>query len=729
MTCAYTIPLLLCLLDNDDIFSNPEKHEELITEMKIEAALITNNSPYAEVRSVVDNHDDPTMPCSTIRCWFMGLIFSAAIAFINGFFEIRQPAIYVTSNVPQLLAYPFGKFLEKTLPDWGITLFGVRHSLNPGPFNKKEHMMIAIMASIAKSTPFTNYLVWIQYLPQYFNMPWAISFGYQILIALSTNFIGYGLAGLCRRFLVYPSSCVWPSSLVTIALNTAFHNEANPEAMGPFGQIWRWSRLKFFAITCVGMFAWFWLPNSLFAALTYFSWMTWISPNNKPLTWITGSQHGLGMNPFPTFDWNLLTFWVDPLMVPFFTTFNLAMGITLGFLIISGMYFTNALFTSYFPINNNLPYDNMAQAYDVKRIVDSRGIIDQDMYQAYSPPYLTAASATQYMSWFAVYTATVTYAVLFHRREIVMGFRDLVNSYRPSKKDEVEKGRALDVHSRLMKSYKEVPEWWYLVCLVLASILGCLGVGLWPTYTTPGVVFYGIALALVFVVPCGIIMAMTGVEISLNVLAEFIGGAWVEGNAISMCFFKSFGYITCSHALHFSQDLKLAHYLKIPPRMTFAAQMVPTIVSTFVCVGILQYQIHLPNICTPEAPFRLYCPAVNSYFTSAIMWGTVGPKKLWGVGGQYAVTLVAFPLGAAVVLAYWFVANRFPKNNVLRNFHPVVLFYGGIMFAPYNLTYLWPAVPVAFFSWIYLKSRYLGLWSKVYLPLKRNTKTRRDVMC
>lgn len=100
--------------------------------MKLEAAMITNNSPYAEVRAVVSNRDDPTMPCSTIRAWVIGIFFAGALGFINQFFDPRQPAIYLQANVAQLLAYPCGKFFENFLPDWGVTLFGTRHSLNPG---------------------------------------------------------------------------------------------------------------------------------------------------------------------------------------------------------------------------------------------------------------------------------------------------------------------------------------------------------------------------------------------------------------------------------------------------------------------------------------------------------------------------------------------------------------------------------------------------------------------
>lgn len=84
--------------------------------MKLEAAIISNNSPYSEVRAVVDNFDDPTIPCSTVRAWVIGLAFSALLGFINQLFSIRQPAITVLANVAQLLSYPIGKFMAMVLP-------------------------------------------------------------------------------------------------------------------------------------------------------------------------------------------------------------------------------------------------------------------------------------------------------------------------------------------------------------------------------------------------------------------------------------------------------------------------------------------------------------------------------------------------------------------------------------------------------------------------------------
>lgn len=210
------------------------------------------------------------------------------------------------------------------------------------------------MANVGWHYPYTNNIIWSQYLPQFFNQSYAGQFSYQILIALATNFIGYGIAGLCRRFLVYPSYCVWPSSLVTIALNSAFHGGKNTPVQSPFRSIWSISRLKWFSLVFGCMFVYFWFPQHIFTALGYFSWISWISPNNVNLDAITGMNGGLGLNPWPTFDWNTLLFdETDPLMVPFVNTFNKWLGQFLSMPVIIGLWYTNAYNTGYFPINDN----------------------------------------------------------------------------------------------------------------------------------------------------------------------------------------------------------------------------------------------------------------------------------------------------------------------------------------------------------------------------------------
>lgn len=144
--------------------------------------------------------------------------------------------------------------MERVLPTRRYSLFGWTFTLNPGKFSPKEHMLITIMASVSFSYPYTAFLIPTQALPQYFGQDYARDFGYQLLTTMGINFVGYGLAGLARRFIVYPSSALWPSSLATVALNKAFHTERNEPVKGPFGWVYRKSREQVFLLACGAMF-------------------------------------------------------------------------------------------------------------------------------------------------------------------------------------------------------------------------------------------------------------------------------------------------------------------------------------------------------------------------------------------------------------------------------------------------------------------------------------------
>jgi len=406
--------VLTFLIADDDVVQHPENHEDRIYRMKVEAALITGNSPYAEVRAVVDNHDDPTMPSSTIRAWIIGLFFSCLLASINQFFSIRQPSVSLNATVTQVLAYPCGKFFERFLPDWGVTIWGIRHSLNPGPFNRKEHMLITIMANVASGQPYTAQIIWIQYLPTFFNQAWATEFMYQILLALSTQFIGYGVAGLTRRFLVYPSYTVWPRSLVTMGVNSVFHAKDNNSAVaGPFKRIYTMTRYKLFVVTSAASFVYFFLPGYLFRNLSSFSWMTWIAPDNVILSTITGFSYGLGINPLPTFDWNVVSTLVDPLMLNYFVTLNFLAGASVAAVAAFVMWYTNTLWTAYIPIFTNGTFDHKGNSYNISRAIDEEtGLFDGDKYKNYSPPFISAAQLIAYFCHFAQIPAVIMVRLL-----------------------------------------------------------------------------------------------------------------------------------------------------------------------------------------------------------------------------------------------------------------------------------------------------------------------------
>jgi hypothetical protein len=198
------------------------------------------------------------------------------------------------------------------------------------------------------------------------------------------------------------------------------------------------------------MFVWFWFPDYIFGALSLFNWIAWISPKNFTLTAITGINKGLGVNPFPTFDWNIVTHHLDPLIIPYHVTLNSFVGVILGGITIAGLYWTNAYNTGYLPINSNTMYNHFGKAYNVSQVLDARGWLNETKYQAYSPVYIAASSITMYYFFFAVYAATVSYAYLFHGHDIALGFRSLIKGFKSRGTDDFK-----DVHTKLMSAYKE----------------------------------------------------------------------------------------------------------------------------------------------------------------------------------------------------------------------------------------------------------------------------------
>ncbi|KAJ7182199.1 oligopeptide transporter 4 [Mycena crocata] len=392
-----------------------------------------------------------------------------------------------------------------------------------------------------------------------------------------------------------------------------------------------------------------------------------------------------------------------PFFILWLTNSQFFMGAILSFPVIVGLWYSNTWNTGYLPINSNHVFDNTGSSYNVSNAVGSNTLFNQTLYENYSPAYLAAGNLVIYGGFFAVYTATLSHAILYHRHEIAHGFRSLISRKKTS---EVHK----DVHVRLMLAYKEVPEWQYLAVLVIAIGLGAAGVGVYPTQTSPAVVLYGVFLAVIFVLPIGIILAITNVPITLNVLAELFGGLWFPGNAVAMNYFKSYGYVTTAHTLNFAQDLKLAHYMHIAPVHTFWAQIYATVVSSFVCIGILNFQMTKINgVCSPDQINHFTCPGINTFFTASVLWGTLGPKRMFGAGGIYNSLLYCFLIGAVLPVPFYVLRKRFKTFEYV---HVPVVLAGTLTWAPYNLSNVWPAVPIAYVFNVYVKKRYIAWWSK-----------------
>lgn len=64
---------------------------------------------------------------------------------------------------------------------------------------------------------------------------------------------------------------------------------------------WTISRYRFFMLALGASFCWYWLPDFIMPALSYFTFICWAAPSNRVVNQIFGMNSGMGLLPL-TFD-------------------------------------------------------------------------------------------------------------------------------------------------------------------------------------------------------------------------------------------------------------------------------------------------------------------------------------------------------------------------------------------------------------------------------------------
>ncbi|KAJ7776309.1 OPT oligopeptide transporter protein-domain-containing protein [Mycena metata] len=651
-------------------------------------AIEEEDSPFPEVRASVSNIDDPDMPALTFRMWFVGLFLCTVSSSLNVFFNFRSPAPSVVPVALLLIAHPFGKFLAYILPITTYRFRSFEFSFNPGPWNIKEHVLVFIMANVAVGNPYAiNAIVVSEF---FYNI--KIDYWFALVLVLATQLTGFGLAGICRRFLVWPASMVWPQNLVACTLLNTLHAEDDQGAGGM-------TRYRYFVLVTLGSFFFFFLPGFLFKALSVFSFVCWAAPKNVLLNQLFGVYSGLGMSVL-TFDWSQISWIGSPLMVPWWAEVHVFLGFVLFFWVLTpALYYTNTWALAYFPITAILPFDRYGHTYDVSAILTQGDQFNATAYAQYSPLYLPATYAMTYLIAFALSTCVIVHTLLYHGQSLWNGI----------KKMRVESD---DIHAKLMRSYPEVPDWWYLLSFCVFFGLAIVGMEVWHTGVPVWGLILAVALPIIYILPSGFIYAMTGQEITLNLLAQIVPGSLLPGSPLANMMFKAYSVQTLTEATSFIQDLKLGHYVKVPPRATFLVQLVGTVAAAFLQVGVKTWIFsNVVDICQPTQQDQLTCPHNQVFFTASAIWGLIGPSRQFGIGSMYQPHLYALAIGAVLPLPFYFWQRRYPNSWIKYISTPVIL--NGVSGIP-------PAVGINYSAWFavgaifqyFVRKRSFVWWSK-----------------
>ena len=192
------------------------------------------------------------------------------------------------------------------------------------------------------------------------------------------------------------------------------------------------------------------------------------------------------------------------------------------------------------------------------------------------------------------------------------------------------------MHSRMMQIYPEVSQLWYLVVGLVSLIFTLVAIEIHPTQLPIWAALIAVALAAILVIPLAMIQAVTNQTIPLQVLHELIAGYMLPGRPIANSIFKTMAFTGTSTALTFASDLKLGHYMKVPPRMMFSVQVAAVIIACIVTTSVNAWMMdNVEGICSPDQVNGFVCPGTTLFSTATVIWGGIGPQRMFSPGSRY----------------------------------------------------------------------------------------------
>ncbi|ROV88351.1 hypothetical protein VSDG_09400 [Cytospora chrysosperma] len=681
-------------IDKLDAADEVLREGDLEKEAVVETSLLEEDSPYAEVRASVKPFDDPDLPVNTIRAWCIGFITCTVVTACNVLLALRRAPVTISPVVVQLIAYPMGKGWHAAMPNWKFRLFGNQFEFNPeSPFNIKEHTIIVIMTAAGSALSYALDILLAQEVFYQQHFGW----GFQILLILSTQAMGFGLAGVMRRFLVWPAAMVWPATLIfTTVMHTLHdHSPADPGLTNG----WRIGRYKFFLLVAAATFCYEWIPQVMAQFLQIFTFATWIAPNNVLVNQLLGGQTGIGLLPI-SFDWATITgFLLSPLQTPAFAIANVGVGIIVMMLGSIGLTYAGPEFYKYLPISYNGNFDHFGNSYNTSRILTPDFTFNQTAYEEYSPLMLGASFSLTYGISFAALISTVVHVALFYGQ-------DVWNRARTATYEEP------DVHLKLMRKYHEAPEWWFATVFLVSFAFGMIASQYWATHLAWWAYIICVLIGVVLILPVGVIQAITNQQTGLNVITELIIGYMQPGKPLAMMLFKSWGYMMAYNGLTYISDMKIGHYMKIPPRTMFMCQFFAVVWLSIVQIATYNFlRGNIEGICTAEQAQGLTCPGAKTFYNASVIWGVVGPKRMFSPGALYSWTNWFWLIGAALPTIQFFIARRYPRSILRYVFFPTVFGAAG-MIPPATAWYLAQWCIVGFIFNYTVRRAYFGWWTR-----------------
>lgn len=355
------------------------------------------------LRHTLHLEDDPSLPAITFRSVFLGLGLSAFGGTISAIYYFKPQSVIVSTVFLAVIAWLLGEALALAIPRKGA----IGRFLNPGPFNKKEHVAIVIMANSASVGAYGMELLATEKL--WYNN--TVNPGLAIFLLWSSQFLGFGLAGMMRKALVFPKNMMWPSNIPVCNMLETLHRPKSETR----------KQLKVFGIFFTGIFLWEIVPEWIMPILTGVSIFCLARQNNANFTNIFGGasgNEGLGLFSL-CFDWQYISGGASPLYYPLESLISQGIGVILCCLVFIGIYYGNVWGSGNLPFLSQVLFQAPANGsstaqWNQTAVIGPDNFIDKEALAQQGLPLLTGTYVINILTSNMMMTAGITHLCLYH---------------------------------------------------------------------------------------------------------------------------------------------------------------------------------------------------------------------------------------------------------------------------------------------------------------------------
>ncbi|KAF9037805.1 OPT oligopeptide transporter [Hymenopellis radicata] len=613
--------------------------------------------------------DDPTLPVWTFRLWFCALGLSCFGAVLSQIFAFRPQTVYVSQLFLQTAGYGLGRLLQEIIPGPGARLTFLRtpdnafwRFMNPGPFNIKEHVGTLIMSAAATHGALAISIFTADDLFYGFQPNPAIA----IFTLLGSQLLGYGLAGMMRSFLVYPTYIVFPNVMPTVQMFDVLHRSTD--------NFLQKKRIKFFWVLFVGIFFWEWIPEYIAPLMTGFSIFCLARRDSAWVTRIFGGaagNEGLGLFSL-CFDWNYVGSGgsaYGALFQPLHTQLSLYVGVLICILSFASVYANNVWNAQNFPFLSQLLFYANGTEYDQTLILNDDYSVNATKLAEQGLPWFASTQVVTKIGSSLAFGATVTHMIIWNGKQVW----DAIKTAGPVMSRMVS-------HYEKMKVYKEVPMWWYILMFV-SSIAMALATNYTGEAQLPWWAFFiAVGFAAIFLPIISTLYAILCYVPGTEDIAQMLGAALIPGKPHANMYFTMYAYNSTEQGRSMTRDLKIGQYTKLPPRVTFTMQCLGAVVGAILNYVIMKIVVSANrDILLSVQGTNVWSGAsVQSFNSNAVTWGGLA-RDLYSPSGRYGMVPMSILVGLAVPIPFWLLHRKYPKGNFDKVITPMICTQIGYM--------------------------------------------------